>query len=233
MRDRRRLNVAISRAKLQLIILLEESVGRHKGLVWHFRKVLRDLDVEYVLPSGLLADVPRAAVNVISAMKHVPIVDDPSVRKVCGRHASFFDTYQVRLIGSLDSLSEFPLSESDSEDAVAEKKDVLDVTAAISEARHDDDKTQAAEEVADETSTAHQRQIPLETVLSSGVGWSRFGMVWIGNPHKFHLSWLYYYEEDRFDGVPMYVTCFQSILFCNAGCLEVSFLFRPSVRFQA
>ena len=53
LKDRRRLNVAISRAKVLMIVLLEESVGRRDGLVWHFRKVLRDLDVEYVLPSGL------------------------------------------------------------------------------------------------------------------------------------------------------------------------------------
>ena len=231
LRDHRRLNVAISRPKTMLLVLLEESVGRFDGLIWHFRQVFRELQVEHVLPSELLADASRAAVNVISAMNQVPIVDDPRVRNVCDRHASFFDTYQVGIIGSLDSLSEFPLSDSDSEDALAEKADVLDVRAAISEARHDDDQTQAPEEVEDHTSTAHQRPIPLEAILSAGAGWSRFGMVWIGNPHKFHLSWLYYYEEDRFDGVPMYVTCFQSIFFATRDFLKSHF-FRPSVRFQ-
>ena len=73
MRDRRHLNVAISRPKLQLIILLEESVGRYKGLIWHFRKVFRELQVEHVLPPEMLADVSRAAVNVISAMNQAPI----------------------------------------------------------------------------------------------------------------------------------------------------------------
>ena len=64
MRDRRRLNVAISRPKLQLIILLEESVGKYKGLIWHFREVFRELQVEHVLPSELLADASGAAVTV-------------------------------------------------------------------------------------------------------------------------------------------------------------------------
>ena len=114
---------------------------------------------------------------------------------------------------------------NDSEDALAEKADVLDVKAAISEARHDDDETQAPEEVEDHTSTAHHRPIPLEAILSAGAGWSRFGMVWIGNPHKFHLSALYYDPEDLFDGVPMYVTCFQNLFFCNEGFFEVSYLF--------
>ena len=102
------------------------------------------------------------------------------------------------------------------------KADVLDLKAAISEARHDDDETQAPEEVEDHTSTAHQRPIPLEAILSAGAGWSRFGMVWIGNPHKFHLSALYYDPEDLFDGVPMYVTFFK-IFFWNAGFFEVSY----------
>ena len=231
MRDRRRLNVAISRPKLQLIILLEESVGRYKGLVWHFRKVLRELQVEYVLPSELLADASRAAVNVISALNQVPIVDDPRVRNVCDRHAPFFDTYQAGIVGSLDSLSEFPLSDSDSEDALAEKADVLNVKAVISEARHDDDQTQAPEEVEDHTSTAHQRPIPLDAILSTGAGWSRFGMVWIGNPHKFHLSALYHYPEDLFDGVPMYVTCFQNIFFATQDLFVVCLLYTsPSPR---
>ena len=40
----------------------------------------------------------------------------------------------------LNSLSEYPLSESDAEDALDEKADVLNVKAAISEARHDDER---------------------------------------------------------------------------------------------
>ena len=223
LRDRRRLNVAISRPKLQLIILLEESVGKYEGLIWHFRQVFRELQVEHVLPSELLADASRAAVNVISALNQVPIVDDPRVRNVCDRHAPFFDAYQAGIVGSLDSLSEFPLSDSDSEDALHEKADVLNVKAVISEARHDDDQTQAPEEVEDHTSTAHQRPIPLEAILGAGAGWHRFGMVWIGNPGKFHLSALYYDPEDLFHGVPMYVTSFQN-MFWNAGFFEVSYL---------
>ena len=88
-----------------------------------------------MLPSELLADASRAAVNVISALNRVPIVDDPRVRNVCGRHASFFDTYQAGIVGSLNSLSGYPLSESDSEGALDEKADVLNVKAVISEAR--------------------------------------------------------------------------------------------------
>ena len=107
LRDRRRLNVAISRPKTMLLTLLEESVGRFDGLIWHFRQVFRELEVEHVLPSELLADASRAAVNVISALNQVPIVDDPRVRNVCDRHAPFFDAYQAGIVGSLDSLSEF------------------------------------------------------------------------------------------------------------------------------
>ena len=53
-----------------------------------------------MLPSALLADASRAAVNVISALNRVPIVDDPRVRNVCGRHAPFFDAYQAGIVGS-------------------------------------------------------------------------------------------------------------------------------------
>ena len=169
----------------------------------------------------MLADVSCAAVNVISTMNQAPIVDDFRVRNVCDRHASFFDTYQVGIIGSLDSLSEFPLSDFDSEDALAEKADVLDVKAAISEARHDDDETQAPEEVEDHTSTAHQRPIPLEAILGAGAGWHRFGMVWIGNPGKFHLSAMYYDPKDPFHGVPMYVTSFRNIFLERRVFFEV------------
>ena len=93
LRDRRRLNVAISRSKTMLLVLLEESVGRFDGLIWHFRQVFRELEVEHVLPSELLADASRAAVNVISALDRAPIVDDPRVRNVCGRHAPFSVSY--------------------------------------------------------------------------------------------------------------------------------------------
>ena len=89
---------------------------------------------------------------------------------------------------------------------------MLNVKAVISEARHDDDQTEAPEEVEDHTSTAHQRPIPLEAILGAGAGWHRFGMVWIGNPGKFHLSAMYYDPKDLFHGVPMYVTSFQNIL---------------------
>ena len=37
LKDRRRLNVAISRPKTLLLVLLEESVGGSAGLIWHFR----------------------------------------------------------------------------------------------------------------------------------------------------------------------------------------------------
>ena len=106
LRDRRRLNVAISRPKTMLLVLLEESVGRFDGLIWHFRQVFRELEVEHVLPSELLADASRAAVNVISALHRAPICDDPRVRNICGRHAPFFDTHQTEIVGSLNSLSE-------------------------------------------------------------------------------------------------------------------------------
>ena len=228
MRDRRRLNVAISRPKLQLIILLEESVGKYEGLIWHFRQVFRELQVEHVLPSELLADVSRAAVNVISAMNQVPIVDDPRVRNVCDRHAPFFDTYQAGIVGSLDSLSEFPLSDSDSEDALAEKADVLNVKAVISEARHDDDQTEAPEEVEDHTSTVVHRPIPLDAILGAGAGWHRFGTVWIGNPTKFHSSAMYHDFEDLFHRVTMYVTFFKINLW-NVVFMyfHICFLFSP------
>ena len=196
MRDRRRLNVAISRPKTMLLVLLEESVGRFDGLIWHFRQVFRELEVEHVLPSELLADASRAAVNVISALNRAPIVDDPRVRNVCGRHAPFFDTYQTEIVGSLNSLSEYPVSESDSEGALDEKADVLNVKAVISEARHDDDQTEAPEEVEDHTSTVVQRPIPLDAILGAGAGWHRFGTVWIGNPTKFHSSAMYHDFED-------------------------------------
>ena len=106
---------------------------------------------------------------------------------------------------------------------------MLNVKTASSDARHDDDQTQAPEEVDDHTSTAHQRPIPLEAILSAGAGWSRFGMVWIGNPNKFHLSALYYDPEDLFDGVPMYVTCFQNIFFATQDFFEVACLFLMEV----
>ena len=73
-----------------------------------------------MLPSELLADASRAAVNVISALDRAPIVDDPRVRNVCGRHAPFFDTYQTDIAGSESSLSEYPESEAEAEAALDE-----------------------------------------------------------------------------------------------------------------
>ena len=45
--DRRRLNVAISRAHTQTIVLLGEPLGRRDSLVWHFRQVLRQLHAPF------------------------------------------------------------------------------------------------------------------------------------------------------------------------------------------
>ena len=201
MRDRRRLNVAISRPKTLLLVLLEESVGRFDGLIWHFRQVFRELNVEHQLPSELLADASRAAVNVISALDQAPIVFDEEIRQVCGQHASFFDNYQTDIVGSANSFSEYPVSDSDSEGALDEKADVLDVKAVISEARHDHDRTDTPEEVEDSTASAVPRPISLDAILSAGAGWERFGAVWIGNPTKFHSSAMHYDFEDRFHGV--------------------------------
>ena len=197
LRDRRRLNVAISRPKTMLLVLLEESVGRFDGLIWHYRQVFRELNVEHQLPSELLADASRAAVNVISALDQAPIVFDPEVRKVCGQHAPFFDNYQTDIVGSLNSLSEYPVSDSDSEGALDEKADVLDVNGVISEARHDHDRTDAPEEVEDYTATAVPRPISLDAILSAGAGWDHFGTVWVSNPTKFHSSAMYHDFEDR------------------------------------
>ena len=200
-RDRRRLNVAISRPRTLLLVLHEESVGRFDGLIWHYRQVFRELNVEHQLPSELLADASRAAVNVISALDQAPIVFDPKVRKACHQHAPFFDNYQTDIVGSLNSLSEYPVSDSDSEGALDEKADVLDVNGVILEARHDHDRTDAPEEVEDYTATAVPRPISLDAILSAGAGWERFGAVWIGNPTKFHSSAMHCDFEDLFHGV--------------------------------
>ena len=80
LRDRRRLNVAISRPKHQLIILLEESVGKYEGLIWHFRKVFQELKVEYQLQSGAHTDASIAALNVITALGQAPILSDATIR---------------------------------------------------------------------------------------------------------------------------------------------------------
>ena len=45
---------------------------------------------------------------------------------------------------------------------------MLNVKAVISEARHDDDQTEAPEEVEDHTSTAVQRPIPLDAIVGAG-----------------------------------------------------------------
>ena len=66
---RRRLNVAISRAKHFMIVLLEETTGSRDGLVSHFRRVLRELAVEFVLPPSMCADAVGAALLVIKHLE--------------------------------------------------------------------------------------------------------------------------------------------------------------------
>ena len=197
LKDRRRLNVGISRARRVMIVLLEKSVGRSDGLISHFRQVFIDLNVECVLPSGAIGNPEVAAKHVISALQSSPVLSDDTVRKCIRQHGEFFDAYQKEVVGSVGSLSAYPESESETEAVPDEKEDVVDVCQEISASRQREDYTVADVEDEDTTAGIVQRPISVEQYLHDGAGWDRFGLIWMGNPIKFHNSAMYHFHQDR------------------------------------
>ena len=135
--------------------------------------------------------------HVISALSSTAVLSDDTVRNYTRRHAPFFDAYQKDDVGSFESLSKYPESESETEAASDEKADVVDVSREISASRQCQDRTAADEDDEEASAGVVQRSLPLEQVLNEGAGWDHFAMTWFGNPIKFHNSATYHNYEDR------------------------------------
>ena len=209
-KDRRRVNVALSRFKDSVIVLLNDAIGRETAdatyfnegqAFWmHLRQYACKLGTVIELGPIANEDVSEAAKTIVTFMLDRPAIPPSDMRESISEHAEFFNNYQKDIVGSFDGRDPLPDSDSDvfssgDEDEAMEKHQLvkqleledMDYNEAV------DAQNQTEEEERDRHVDA---ALPCKsTIIEGTLGCLYFAACHLNQVKKFYRPAIYFHEK--------------------------------------